>query len=118
MRKTVILTLLGASAAGCAARAPAFHERLIASQASIRAAEEVGADMIPRADLHLRLAREQLQRAERLSAEGARERARLMVMRAQADAELALAFAREERAEALAREALHEVEAIHQQGLR
>ncbi len=114
MRQAVILALIGASAAGCAARAPVPTERFIASQASIRAAEEVGADMVPRADVHLRLAREQVERARRLSTEGTRDRARLMLMRAQADAELALAYAREERAEALAREVLREVERIQE----
>ncbi|MGK4004633.1 DUF4398 domain-containing protein [Sorangium sp. So ce1036] len=112
MREAVIVTFVCASAAGCAARAPAFSERFSASQASIRAAEEVGAEAIPRADAHLHLAREQVQRARRLSAEGAGERAQLMLMRAQADAELALAYAREARAEARAHEALAEVEAI------
>ncbi|WP_437738090.1 DUF4398 domain-containing protein [Sorangium sp. So ce1335] len=117
MRKAVILALAGASAAGCAARAPTFDERLFASQALIRTAEEVGVEEIPRADLHLRLAREQVQRAQRLSAEGAPDRARRMLLRAQADAELAIACAREARAQALAREALGEVGSI-QEGLR
>ncbi|XXY49800.1 DUF4398 domain-containing protein [Sorangium sp. So ce269] len=114
MTNAVILTLLGASAAGCAARAATFDERLIASEALIRSAEEVGVEESPRADLHLRLAREQVQRAQRLSAEGVPDRARRMLLRAQADAELAVAVAREARAEALVREALREVGSIQQ----
>ncbi|WP_437291714.1 DUF4398 domain-containing protein [Sorangium sp. So ce406] len=115
MRKAVFLTLLGASAAGCAARTATFDERLFASQALIRTAEEVGVEEVPQADLHLRLAREQVQRAQRLSAEGAPDRARRMLLRAQADAELAIACAREARAQALAREALGEVGSIQEQ---
>ncbi|KYF59148.1 hypothetical protein BE08_18160 [Sorangium cellulosum] len=115
MREAVIVTLLGASAAGCAARAPTFDERVFASQALIRAAEEVGVEEIPRADLHLRLAREQVERARRLSAEGAPDRARRMLLRAQADAELAIACAREARAQALAREAVGEVGSTQEQ---
>ncbi|WP_437603710.1 DUF4398 domain-containing protein [Sorangium sp. So ce590] len=113
MRNAVILTLLGASAAGCAARTPPFSERVVASEAMIRAAEEVGAEEVPPADIHLCLAREQVERARRLSAEGVRDRARRMLLRAQADAELALALTREARAQALAREAVAEVGSIH-----
>ncbi|WP_438002078.1 DUF4398 domain-containing protein [Sorangium sp. So ce185] len=114
MRKAVILTLLGASAAGCAARTATFGDRVVASEAMIRAAEEGGADEVPLADVHLRLAREQVERARRLSAEGVADRARRMLLRAQADAELAMALAREARAQARAREAVGEVGFIHQ----
>ncbi|WP_437820822.1 DUF4398 domain-containing protein [Sorangium sp. So ce1078] len=114
MRNAVILTLLGASAAGCAAPTAPFNERVVASQVMIRTAEEVGAEEIPPADLHLRLAREQVERARRLSAEGAPDRAQRMLLRAQADAELALALTRGARAQALAREAVGEVGSIHQ----
>ncbi|XXX82250.1 DUF4398 domain-containing protein [Sorangium sp. So ce134] len=114
MRKAVILTLLGASAAGCAAPAATFGDRAAASQVMILAAEEAGADEVPPADVHLRLAREQVERARRLSADGAPDRARRMLLRAQADAELAIALAREARAEALAREAVEEVGSIQQ----
>jgi hypothetical protein len=108
----MIWALLGASAAGCAAREHVSADRFIASQASIRAAEDHGASEVPRAARHLRLAREGVQAAKRLSAQGEGERARLMLMRAQVDAELALSIAREEQAERLAIEALREVEAI------
>ncbi|WP_437282802.1 DUF4398 domain-containing protein [Sorangium sp. So ce375] len=115
MRNAVFLALVGASVAGCAAHAPSFGERLGASEAMIRAAEEDGADEDPRAEAHLRLAREQVQRATRLSADGVPDRARRMLLRAQADAELALALAREARAQARTHEALEGVESIHRQ---
>lgn len=115
MKNAVFLTLFGASAAGCAAYAPSFSERLGASEAMIRAAEEVGADEDPRAEAHLRLAREQVQRATTLSADGVPERAQRMLLRAQADAELALALLREAQAQARTHEALEEVGSIQRQ---
>lgn len=112
MRQAMIWALLGASAVGCAAREQVSAERFISSQASIYAAEDQGAIDVPRADRHLRLAREEVREAKRLSAQGDSERARLMLLRAQVDAELALSIAREEQAERRALEALREVEAI------
>ncbi|WP_437594162.1 DUF4398 domain-containing protein [Sorangium sp. So ce1000] len=114
MRNALFLTLICASA-GCAAQTPTFSERLGASEAMIRAAEEVGADEDPRADAHLRLAREQVARATRLSSEGVPDRARRMLLRAQADVELAIALAREARAQARTHETLEGVGAIHRQ---
>ena len=73
-----------------------------ASTSGIRAAEEVGAEEVPRAALHLQLAKEQLARAEQLSSDGETERADSMLLRAEADAELAVLLSREkaEREEA------------------
>jgi len=89
-----------AIAAGCAS-APLSTE---ASTSGIRAAEEVGAANVPRAALHLQLAKEELARAKKLSADGEKEAAASMLSRAEADAELAVALSREdaERAEAVA----------------
>ena len=50
-------------ATGCAS-ASVPQERLIASQGSIRAAQEVGAEKIPAAALHLQLAQEQTEQAK------------------------------------------------------
>jgi hypothetical protein len=75
-----------------------------ASTSAIRAAEEVGAEQVPRASLHLQLAKESLAEAERLSAAGDDEEAKSMLSRAEADAELAVVLSREdaERAESKA----------------
>jgi len=87
-------------AAGCA-NAPLRTE---ASTSGIRAAEEAGAAKVPQASLHLQLAKEELESAKKLAAKGEKEQADSMLMRAEADAELAVALSHEdaEKSEAMA----------------
>jgi len=85
------LGLMGALA-GCAAEVPA--ERLQTSSAAIRGAEEVGAPRVPQAALHLQLAKEQAEKAQKMIAAGDREQAAMVLLRAEADANLAIALAR------------------------
>jgi len=79
------------------------------TQAAIRAAQEVGAERVPQAALHLRYARDEVSDAQRLEEDGEEERAVLVLRRAEADAELAIALARahaaEEEADAAERQA-------------
>jgi hypothetical protein len=91
-----------AIAAGCATTPPMRTTE--ASTSGIRAAEEVGAPQVPRAALHLQLAKEELGNAEGLAAKDEKEQASSMLTRAEADAELAVALSREstEKSEALA----------------
>jgi outer membrane murein-binding lipoprotein Lpp len=86
--------------AGCA-NAPLRTE---ASTSGIRAAEEAGAAKVPQASLHLQLAKEELESAKKLAAKGEKEQADSMLMRAEADAELAVALSHEdaEKSEAMA----------------
>jgi hypothetical protein len=70
-------------------------EKLTSAKASIRGAHELGAEQNPQASLHLKMARDQVARAERLIAEDENEDAALALNQAQADAELALALTRE-----------------------
>lgn len=100
--------LLGAACfvlVGCAAK-PVPLKYVTDAQASITAAEVIGAKEVPKAALHLKMARDQVQSAEALQAEKEHEKARLMLMRARADAELAVALTKE--AEAQRRLAQHE----------
>lgn len=62
------------------------------SSAAIRTAEEVGASDVPKASLHLQLAREQMETASKLHDDGKREEASSLLLRAEADAELAIAL--------------------------
>jgi hypothetical protein len=82
--------------AACAGTPPP-HEKQAASQAAIRAASEVNAEQIPQAALHLKLAQEQYDKGKALMNDGDNQRAAYMLMRSQADAELALALARENK---------------------
>jgi len=77
------------------AGAPQPTERLAGAQAAVRAAKEVGADNVPQAQLHTKLAEEQVIQANKLIEEGENERAEMVLRRATADAELAVALARE-----------------------
>ena len=93
---------------GCSATVP--NEKIAATDSSIRAAEEVGAPRVPQASLHLQLAKEENGRAQIFMKDGDPKHAEGQLMRAQADAELALALAREEPMQV---EAQHEVDKAH-----
>ena len=90
-----------ALAAGCASAPPLRTE---ASTSGIRAAEEVGAAKVPQASLHLQLAKEELELAKGLAAKGEKEKAASMLLRAEADAELAVVLSHgdAEKSEAMA----------------
>jgi hypothetical protein len=102
------VVVLSVWAIGCGG-APAPTEKLTASEAAVRGASEVGAANVPAAALHLKLAEEQIGKAKAAMAEDRNEDAELLLMRAQADAELALALAREATARNEAQTALDQV---------
>lgn len=85
---------IGLTALACAG-APQPTERLAGAHAAVRAAKEVGADNVPQAQLHTKLAEEQVVQANKLIEDGENERAEMVLRRATADAELAVALARE-----------------------
>lgn len=97
---------------GCGGEA-APSERLITAQAAIRGALEIGASgSPPRAALHLQLAQEQVLKAKRYIDEGLPERAELVLRQAQADAELAIALARNQEMKQRATSARAKVDRI------
>jgi hypothetical protein len=102
-RNMMFATVVVAAAivAGCASDKPLRTE---ASTSGIRAAEEVGAAKVPQASLHLQMAKEELELAKALAAKGDKKEAASMLLRAEADGELAVALSRgdTEKAEALA----------------
>ncbi len=109
--KIVVLKLAVAVAsigivAGCATTAPLRTE---ASTSGIRAAEEAGAAKVPRASLHLQLAKEGLEAARKLSADGEKGKAASMLLRAESDAELAVMLSHEETEKIEARAAVERV---------
>jgi hypothetical protein len=77
--------------AGCGG-APAPNAKVASSEAAIRAAQETGSANVPRAALHLKLAEEQLASGKALIRDNENKRAEYVLMRAQADAELAIAL--------------------------
>lgn len=83
--------------AGCGSTPPPTG-RMTSAKASMRAAQELGANNIPKAQLHLQLAEEQTRHADELIDDGKNERADLLLQRADADAQLAIAIARQDAA--------------------
>jgi outer membrane murein-binding lipoprotein Lpp len=96
--------------AGCTS-APLRTE---ASTSGIRAAEEAGAAKVPQASLHLQLAREELELAKALSAKGEKKKAASMLLRAEADADLAIALSHGDTEKSEAREARERVRQLRQ----
>jgi hypothetical protein len=78
-----------AIAVGCAST----PLRTESSTSGIAKAKESGAAEVPQASLHLQLAKEELRLAEKMAANGDEEEAESMLLRSEADAELAVALA-------------------------
>jgi Domain of unknown function (DUF4398) len=74
---------------------PPPTQRMANAQAAERSAREVGADSHPASQLALRLSQEQIAKAEKAMKDGENKRADGLLIRANADAELAIALARE-----------------------
>jgi len=115
MAKRILALAVFSALARCAS-APVNTERLSSTEAPMRAAEELGASRVPEAALELRLAHDEMEQAKQLLKNGDRERADMMLARAQADAELAVALAKEAPLEADAMNAAEQVKALQRTG--
>lgn len=99
MQKRFILLLAATPFAwACGASIQPPTQPMADAEAASRSAREVGADNQPAAKLQVKLADEQIAEAKSLIANGDNERASYVLLRARADAELALALAREQNA--------------------
>jgi regulator of protease activity HflC (stomatin/prohibitin superfamily) len=103
--------LLAAVIGGCGS-SPAINKE--PSTSAISAAEEAGASKIPSASLYLQLAKEELENAKGLAANGDKEQAESMLLRAQADAELAVALSRGDADKTEATQAIERVRQLRQ----
>jgi hypothetical protein len=92
----------------CTASFPAPTQRMADAESAERSAREVGADSQPVAKLEVKLADEAIVRAKALIAAGDYQRADFVLMRARADAELALGLAREQNANADTQKAIEQ----------
>jgi hypothetical protein len=95
MYKSLLSALIVPLLAACAGSIPPPTQRLADAESAERSAREVGAENVPVAKLSLGLANEQIAQAKKGMADGNNERADSLLIRAKADAELALAQARE-----------------------
>lgn len=107
----VVSVLLAALIAGCGST-PTINKE--ASTSAIRAAEEAGASNVPSASLYLQLAKEELENAKGLAAKGDKEQAESMLLRAEADGELAVALSRSDADKKEATQAIERVRQLRQ----
>jgi hypothetical protein len=114
MRLAAMLSLVmfcGFGAVACGGAAVP-HAQMTSSEAALRAAEVGGAPSVPKAELHLKHARDQIDEAKRLIEDGENERALYVLKRAEADAELALALSEEQQSRRDAEGALKRIQEL------
>lgn len=111
MSKRMMLIFGVVLASAACASFPPPTDTVANSLASMRGAEEIGANNVPQASLQLQLAQEELTKAKKLMASGDNEEAHFMALRASNDAELAIALTREAQAKTAAEQARRRVEA-------
>jgi hypothetical protein len=107
MQRSILL--FSALAATACAKKELTTESTTAAQ---RSAEAVGAEEVPQAALALQLSREHLERAKELYDEGEKDEAKSMLMRAEADAELAAALAKASDERDLANTTMEEIRKV------
>ncbi len=105
-RSNLSLVILTPLFAACGSSLPPPTQRLADAQSAQRSARELGANSEPGAQLSLKLAEEQTALAQRAMADGNNERADSLLIRAKADAELAVVQAREKGANAAVQTAI------------
>ena len=111
--KTNVWTILAASVVlGACASSPVPAGRLAESESTIRTAESTGVEKVPPAAVHLRVAKDELTLAKKLLGDGDNKRADGMLMRAQADAEVAISLAHEAEMRADAMKTMEEVQRV------
>jgi hypothetical protein len=108
------MALAGILSASCAST-PAPREKAAASQTAVHAAEEVGARDVPQAGQYLDLAQKELDQGNALMRAGKNHEAASSFAMSQADAEVALALARESRTREAALQAKTRAQALRQQ---
>jgi len=106
------LFALGATAViGCGSSPPPTSQ-VATSSAEIRAAKELDAESVPSAQYYLKLANDQMSEAAQLMNDGQNEKAARVLVRAQADAELATALARETKTKKAAEDTQAQLRAL------
>jgi len=114
LRSFAFAAFASVCAVACA-HAPKPEAQIVSSEGAIRGASEAGASDVPAATLHLRLAEEQRQAGLSAIANGENERGRMLLLRSEADAELAIALSRQAAAERDATRANERVEDLNRQ---
>jgi len=105
-KSNLIATATSLLALGCAGSYPPPTQQMADVQSANRSANELGAQNNPNAQLHLKLAEEQLQQAKTAMEQDDNKSANSLLTRAKADAELAVALMRDSNATQEAKQAV------------
>lgn len=108
----VVVGALGIALGGCLSGGPVPADKLARSEAAVRGAEEIGAERHPIGSSHLQTARASFKEGKKLVMDGDQDRAAMMLLRAEADAELAMNVTREANAIEEARKTRDEIRTI------
>jgi hypothetical protein len=111
----VAAPLAFAALAACASY-PMPVQRMADAESTARSAQENGAATDPQAQLHLKLAQDEIAQAKLLIQDGDNQRADYVLIRARSDAELALGEARAEKAQMEAQKTQQQVAALQAAG--
>jgi uncharacterized protein YqfA (UPF0365 family) len=105
---TVVVGILAASCVG----APPPHDKVASSEAAVRSAQELGGREVPQAGVYLELAQNELERGKALMRSGNNREAAAELDKARADAEVALALAKESKTRVAAQQAKARAQAL------
>ena len=113
MKMTVLMlvVLFGVVAAGCGSSPAVVNKE--GTTSAINTAEVIGASGVPTASLYLQLAKEELAKSQTLTESGDEKEAASMLLRAQADGELAVALSRSDTDKKEAANAMEQVQKLH-----
>jgi hypothetical protein len=106
--------VLAAFIAGCGGSAVPL-DKLTDAKATVRAAQEAGAQSTPQAALHLKMANDELASAQKAMDDNDGDRARVLLNQAQSDADLSLALARGTSEKQQAQEAQAKIDGLMKQ---
>jgi hypothetical protein len=107
MHRLILLPIILAPlSTACGASIPPPTQHLADAQSAQRSARELGANSEPSAQLSLKLADDQIALAQKAMSDGDNKRADSLLVRAKADAELAVVHAREKGANAAVQTAI------------
>ena len=107
-------SLLALFAVGCGGSSVPL-DKLTDAKATIRAAQEAGAQGTPQAALHLKMANDELVSGQKAMDDKDNDRARLLLNQAQSDADLSLALARGTQEKQSAQDAQAKIDALLKQ---
>ncbi len=111
------LAMCAALAAACSNQ-EAPHTALTEAQSEVSAAEARGAQGVPQASLHLKMAKDAIVEAEQFMEEGKHKEAKAALERAQLDAKLAKSLATEDQIKEEAQEQIDRVKSLEQANAR